>query len=214
VSSRPHRTAAIEDLEQPNGWSPIRRELGVESFGINGWTARETGARIIPEHDEKPSGHEELYLVVSGRATFMIDGEEVDAPEGTVIFVPDPAMRRGAVAAVAPTTVLSVGGPPGEVYRPRSWETNIDVMELFEQGKHDEARDRLIAALDQYEDRDTLLYNLACAEALLGLQDEAVGHLREAVASRPDLAELALTDEDLESLRDLPGFVDAVGSPS
>ncbi len=214
MSSRPHKTTALEDLEQRNGWSPIRRELGVESFGINGWTAREAGVAIIPEHDEKPSGHEELYLVIAGRATFTVGGEEVDAPEGTVVFVPDPSMLRGAVAAEAPTTVISVGGEPGEAYRPRSWETNLDVMDLFEAGKHEEARDMLVGALDQYEDRDTLLYNLACAEALLGRPDEALGHLREGVANRPDLAEAALTDEDLESLRDLPGFAEAVGRPS
>jgi quercetin dioxygenase-like cupin family protein len=214
MSARPHQTATITELENAKGWAPVRRELGVESFGINGWTAREAGASIIPEHDEKPSGHEELYLVIAGRATFTVAGEEIDAPEGTIVFVPDPGVLRAAVAAEAPTTVVSVGGEPGRAYAPRSWETNVDVMDLFEQGKHEEAREALIVALDQYEDRDTLLYNLACAEALLGRPDEALGHLREGVANRPDLAEAALTDEDLESLRDLPGFAQAVGRSS
>jgi quercetin dioxygenase-like cupin family protein len=206
--------ATVEGLEQPNGWSPIRRELGVESFGVNAWTAREEGAAVIPEHDEKPSGHEELYLVTAGRATFTVAGDEIEAPVGTLVFVPDPEVRRGAVSTEAPTTVVSVGGQPGAVYRPRSWERNIDVMGLFEQGDYEGARDLLITAMDEYEDRDALLYNLACAEALLGRPDEALAHLRESVADRPDLAEAALTDEDLESLRDLPGFAEAVGRQS
>jgi len=211
MSTQSHRLATIEGLEQPNGWSPIRRDLGVESFGVNAWTAREAGVAVIPEHDEKPSGHEELYLVIAGRATFTVAGDEIEAPVGTLVFVPDPEVRRGAVATEAPTTVVSVGGQPGAVYRPRSWERNIEVMGLFEQGDYEGAREVLITAMDEYEDRDALLYNLACAEALLGRSDEALVHLREAVAGRPDLAEAALTDEDLESLRDLPGFAEAVG---
>ena len=67
MNSRPYRTASIGDLERPDGWSPLRRELGVASFGINAWTAHEPGGSVIPEHDEVPSGHEELYVVTAGR---------------------------------------------------------------------------------------------------------------------------------------------------
>src|SRR4051812_29940771 len=117
-----YRTATIDQLRRADGWSPIRSELGIQSFGVNAWTAAEAGATVIPEHDERPSGHEELYLVVAGRATFSVAGEEVDAPAGTLVFVPDPEATRGAVAAEAGTTVLAAGGRPGDAYRPRSWE--------------------------------------------------------------------------------------------
>jgi tetratricopeptide (TPR) repeat protein len=199
-----YETARIGDLERPDGWSPIRRALGVSAFGINAWTGQEAGATIISEHDEQPSGHEELYVVVAGRATFTVGGEEVDAPVGTIVFVRDPTAKRGAVAAEASTTVLAVGGRPGEAYRPRSWETNVDVLPMFESGRHEEAKQVLIEALDRYEDQGTILYNLACAEAQLGETDAALDHLAAALQERPDLAESARDDTDLEPIRDDP----------
>ena len=77
---------------------------------------------MIEEHDELGAGagrHEELYVVLTGRARFALAGEERDAPAGTVVFVRDPAVRRGAVAEEAGTTVLVVGGVPGRRSSPR-----------------------------------------------------------------------------------------------
>jgi mannose-6-phosphate isomerase-like protein (cupin superfamily) len=47
------------------------------------------GDRLINEHDESQEHdlQEELYLVQRGRATFELDGERVDAPAGTLVFV-------------------------------------------------------------------------------------------------------------------------------
>jgi len=202
MTGKSHETARIAELAQPDGWSPIRLRLGVQAFGINAWTAHEPGATIISEHDELPSGHEELYLVVAGRATFTVGGEEIDAPVGGIVFVRDPAVKRGAVAAEPGTTVLAVGGKPGEAYRPRSWETNVDVLPLFDSGRHEEAKRVLIDALDRYDDRGTILYNLACAEAQLGEADAALDHLAAAVQERPDLAKGARDDDDLAPIRD------------
>src|SRR5207342_3326302 len=97
-------------------WHMIRSVLGIESFGINSWRATEAGQEIVGEHDELgpgAGGHEELYLVLSGRATFTIDGERVDAPAGSILFVKDPATRRGAIADEASTEILVIGGRPG-----------------------------------------------------------------------------------------------------
>ena len=195
----------IAGLARPDGWSPIRRELGVQAFGINAWTAGE-GERLIPGHDEAPSGHEELYVVTVGRATFTVDGEEVDAPAGTIVFVPDPAAQREAWAAETGTTVLAVGARPGDAYAPRAWETNVDLLPLFEEGRFAEAKVAILDALDRYENDGTLLYNLACAEAQLGETDAAVSHLGEAIEIRPAFAENARTDSDLEPIRDDPRF--------
>jgi tetratricopeptide (TPR) repeat protein len=207
MTGKSHETTQIVELERPDGWSPIRLRLGVQAFGINAWTAHEPEAEVISEHDELPSGHEELYVVVAGRATFTVSGEEIDAPSGTIVFVRDPAAKRGAIAAEPGTTVLAVGGRPGEAYRPRSWETNVDVLPLFDSGRHEEAKRVLIDALDRYEDRGTILYNLACAEAQLGETDAALEHLAAAVQERPDLAEGARDDDDLASIRDDPRFL-------
>src|SRR5439155_12989075 len=69
-------------------WHPIRRRFGIRSFGVNAYTAEKPGDWVVEEHKEG-SGHEELYLVVRGRAQFTLDGEERDAPAGTIVFLPD-----------------------------------------------------------------------------------------------------------------------------
>jgi len=79
----------------------IRRDLGIESFGVNAFFQGTTGALVIGEHDELgPAGsnHEELYVVVAGDCTFTVDGDELDAPPGTAVFVRDPAAKRSARA--------------------------------------------------------------------------------------------------------------------
>jgi tetratricopeptide (TPR) repeat protein len=212
VSDKPFETTTIAELERPDGWSPIRHSLDVRAFGINAWTAHEAGATVIPEHDERDSGHEELYLVTAGHATFSVGDEHVDAPVGTIVFLRDPALFRGAVARDADTIVLAVGAKAGEAYRPRAWETNADVVALLDVGRHEEARSMLLEALDRYDDRGGLLYNLACAEAQLGRVDAALDRLAAALEVRPSLAEHAPGDADFEPIRHDPRFAEIVGA--
>jgi tetratricopeptide (TPR) repeat protein len=212
AATKGYETARIAELERPDGWAPIRRAFDVRAFGINAWTGREAGATVIPAHDEQPTEHEELYVVVAGHATFTVAGDTVDAPAGTVVFVRDFAAERGAVAREPGTTILSVGGEPGEAFRPRAWETNRDVFPLFDSGKHAEAKRMLLDALDRYDDRSTLFYNLACAEAQLGETDAALEHLQAAVAERPSLADAALEDDDLRPIRGDSRFAEIAGA--
>jgi tetratricopeptide (TPR) repeat protein len=213
VNERTYETARIDDLADGGGWSPIRMRLDVRAFGINAWTAPEAGAPVIPEHHERPSGHEELYLVTTGSALFTVAGEELDAPAGTIVFVRDPAATRGAVAREAGTTVVAVGVRPGDAYRPRAWETNAEVLALFDQGEHAEAKRVLTDALGRYEDEGSLHYNLACAEAQLGETDAALDHLGEALRERPEWVASASEDEDLAPLRDDPRFAELLEKP-
>jgi quercetin dioxygenase-like cupin family protein len=201
-----YETATIEQLADAIGWSAIRLQLGVGAFGINAWTAAEPGAAVIVEHDEAPSGHEEIYVVTSGHATFTVEGSEIDAPAGSIVFVRDPATRRGAVAREPGTTVLAVGAKPGTAYRPRAWETNARVFPLFDAGDFAGAKRVLEDALGRYEDRGALLFNLACAETQLGERDAALAHLAQAARERPDLVAHAREDDDLAALRDDPRF--------
>jgi hypothetical protein len=107
---------------------PVRRHLGIEAFGANARVAGAAGEVLVMPHDERADGpygtggHEELYVVLRGRAMFTLDGEQVDAPAGTLLFVRDPAVTRSAVAAEADTAVLAVGGAPGVAYRVAAWE--------------------------------------------------------------------------------------------
>jgi tetratricopeptide (TPR) repeat protein len=211
VTRRTTQTARIEDLVDERGWSPIRLRLDVRAFGINGWTAKEAGDAVIPEHDEVPSGHEELYLVTAGHATFTVDGEQIDAPSGAIVFVPDAAVQRGAVARLPATTVLAIGGTPGEAYQPRAWETNAEVLDLFDRGDHAAAKRVLSAALEEYSDHDLLHYNLACAEAQLGEVDAALAHLAAALRERPSFKADAREDPDLDPIREHRRFAELVG---
>lgn len=204
----------IAELEDGQGWSPIRKRLGVQAFGVNAWTAHEAGQGIIPEHDEAPSGHEELYVVLAGRAGFVVDEAEIDAPAGTVVFVRDPTAKRGAVAHEPGTTVLAVGAAPGRAYRPRAWETNAEIPGMFDRGEYEQAKQLLTDSLGRYEDDAGVLYNLACAEALLGERDEAIDHLRAALQNHPAFAESARDDSDFEAIRGDPRFAELVGGPA
>jgi tetratricopeptide (TPR) repeat protein len=201
----------IATIKNSNGWSPIRRELDVQAFGINAWSGDE-GTSLVGEHDETSSGHEELYLVVAGSALFTVDGEDSVAPPGTVVFVRDPAQKRKAVAAEDGTTIVSVGGKAGEAYVPLAWEVNAQVFELFARDEVEEARRMITDALGRFEDRAALLYNLACCEARLGEIEPALGHLEEALAVRPSLNELAQGDSDLDALRGDARFDALVGT--
>jgi hypothetical protein len=130
---RPYVAAHIDDLmnlfydEAPETeWKPVRRYFGIGSFGANLFRATRAGDTLTYEHTETEGAgtrHEELFLVVAGHATFTVDGEEVDAPAGTFVYVPDPDTMRGAVAREAGTALLAVGAEPGAVYAPSEWDT-------------------------------------------------------------------------------------------
>lgn len=205
MSWKAERLDAIPRSGTRSEWIPLRRHFGVSAFGVNAWTGDE-GAELIGKHDEKPSGHEELYVVLSGHATFTVDGNEVDAPAGTVVFVADPALERGAVARDDATTILSVGAKPGEAFTVRGWEVNSEVFPLFELGEFERARELLLDGLEREPDAGGILYNLACAESRLGETDAALAHLARAIEIEPGFAEYARTDEDFEPIRADPRF--------
>jgi quercetin dioxygenase-like cupin family protein len=125
--------AQIEYEDQPEDvdWRPIRIHFGITSFGANLFSGTK-GAQVIIEHretDESGTRHEELYFVASGRASFTIEGDEVDAPAGTFVYVPDPNAVRAAVAEEDGTAILCLGGTPGEAFEISPWEREYDRAE-------------------------------------------------------------------------------------
>jgi mannose-6-phosphate isomerase-like protein (cupin superfamily) len=185
-------------------WKPIRRTLGVTAFGINAYTAAEAGDEVVEEHTETQLGHEEIYAVVAGRATFTIDGREVDAPAGTLVYLDDPAERRHAVAKEPGTTVLAIGGVPGK-HEPSAWEFFFPALPAIREGDYDRARTLLTDALAE-NDAPVVRYQLACVEALAGNADRALEELNVAVEREPRLAASAQSDDDFASIRDDPRF--------
>jgi tetratricopeptide (TPR) repeat protein len=191
---------------------PIRHHLGITAFGVNAWTGREAGDRIINEHDEADGGdaQEELYIVQSGRARFELDGEEVDAPAGTLVFA-KPGVKRTAFAEEAGTTLIAVGAVPGEPYRVWGAEIWGPFHALYQDGKYAEAADEARATVEA-SGYPLPLYNLACCESLAGRKEDALEHLRRALElSNGRLRTLASEDSDLDPIREEPAFKELVG---
>ena len=126
-----HRTLHLDALEprlDPDTgaeWLTLRHALGVGAFGINAWRAKSAGIEVIERHTEEDSAHQEVYVVLTGSATFTVGGERIDAPAGTVVFVEDPALERVAVADAPGTQVLAIGAERGRIFTPSPWETDL-----------------------------------------------------------------------------------------
>lgn len=190
-------------------WRPVRRQFDIRAFGVNAYTSEGVGQHIVEAHNETGSGaggHEELYVVVRGRATFTIDGEAVDAPAGTMIFVRDPALQRVAIEEEEGTLVLAVGGEAGQPYEVSPWEFNFGAMPALTSGRYAEAIELLETGLVEHPGNASILYNLACAESLAGQTSEALAHLRESLAANPVYAERARIDPDFDPIRAEPDF--------
>jgi mannose-6-phosphate isomerase-like protein (cupin superfamily) len=185
-------------------WKPVRRPLGVTAFGINAYTAVNAGDEVVEEHTEEQLGHEEIYFVHAGHAVFTVDGEEVDAPAGTIVYLDDVSQRRHAIAKEAGTTVIAVGGVPGK-HEPSAWEYFFPALPAMREGDYDTARRLLEDGLKE-NDAPVMHYQLACVEALAGNRDRALDELRIAVDGNERYRDAARTDDDFASIRDDPRF--------
>jgi hypothetical protein len=185
-------------------WKPVRKTLGVTAFGINAYTAAHAGDEVVEDHTEQQLGHEEIYAIVSGHATFTVDGEEIDAPAGTLVYLDDPSQRRAAVAKTPGTTVLAVGGLPG-AHEISAWEYYFPALPAWRAGDYDTAR-RIIEEGIAAADLPGLHYNLACVEVQAGNHERAIAELTIAIGAAPRFREGARTDDDLAPLRDDPRF--------
>jgi hypothetical protein len=81
------KTYAIARLDEidalPDGryrYRPVRHHFGITSFGVTAWVGAAAGDPIINEYDEGSEPAEELFGVVSGRAIFELEGEQVKRP--------------------------------------------------------------------------------------------------------------------------------------
>jgi tetratricopeptide (TPR) repeat protein len=209
-----YRVARLDEIEELSDgrepWRPVRDHFGITSFGVNAWTAAAAGDRVINEHDEgEGDDQEELYFVLRGRARFEVGDDEIDAPAGTLVFVP-PRTRRAAVAEDTGTTILAFGGQVGKPYEPDGWEIWAPAHPLYEAGDYAGAVEKAREVVEANPEYAAPLYNLACCEALAGMPEEAIGHLRAAVDRRPSLRDLAKEDTDFDPIRDESGFKELV----
>jgi tetratricopeptide (TPR) repeat protein len=215
VDDRGWQAARLDELESLAGpgtlrWKPVRRHFGITAYGINAYTADEAGQDVVEDHTEQTLGHEELYVVLAGRATFRLDGEAVEAPAGTAVFIRDPSVRRQATAAEAGTTVLAVGGKPGS-HEVSDWEYSFAAYGLLAADQAEPGLAVLHEGLEAKGESARLLYDLACLESLSGRRDEALAHLGRAIELDPKYAEYAVDDSDLDAIRDDSRFPGPAG---
>jgi tetratricopeptide (TPR) repeat protein len=216
---RGYAVVHVDDVpEQDDGqvpMRPVRHHLGITGFGVNAWTARNAGDRIIPEHqeandtEEESDRDEELYLVVSGRAVFELDGERHDAPAGTFVFV-RPRVNRTAFAEEPSTVIVAIGGTPGKPYDPVGWEVWYPLRRLYEAGAYAEVVERGREAIEANPSCGLLFYNVACCESLTGQTTEAVEHLQKAIEMSQRFRDYAKSDSDLDPIRGEPAFQELV----
>jgi len=209
-----YRVAHLDDLDRievaGGQYRPIRRRLGVRAFGINAYTADKAGGQVVEHHTEGAGGgsgrQEELYMVVAGHAEFTVAGETVDAPAGTMVFVPDVDARRGAVATADGTTVVVVGGPADSPIPTSPFEYWFAAEAPYKAGDYDRAIEVASEGLAEWPESGQLNYQLACFHALAGRRERALEHLAIAAANDPQVAGWAADDSDLDPIRDDPSF--------
>jgi uncharacterized cupin superfamily protein len=114
-----YKLAHREDCERSGNWELVRRTLGLGAFGVN--VVQIPPGEQIPEHDESDRDQEEVFLILSGSPTLVIDGEEHPTREGLFARL-DPEHKRtvrndGATTA----SVLIASAPRSSGYEPMSW---------------------------------------------------------------------------------------------
>ena len=201
--TRPPRVVHLDDIEAIPGpgtltWHPVRAHLGLRAFGTNAYTASNVGDDVVEPHDEDPDlAHEELYFVARGHATFTLDGETVDAPAGTYVFVPDPATHRHAVAQEPGTTVLSFGGPP--TFEPSAWEWMFRAVALADSDPA-AAREIVQDGLDKHPESPGLRVALARVRLSEGDEAGARAALADAIERQAEVEEYVRQDAALGRL--------------
>jgi hypothetical protein len=208
--SRKWKVARVDEIERRGRDIPVREHFGIRSFGVNAFKPGEDGA-LVGEHDEAGSGQEELYIVLDGNATFEIDGETIEAPAGTFVFVSPEARRK----ATGDGTVLVLGGTPGEAYQAidwgEAWTFHNDSMRAYGEKRYADALEAVRTGLEHSPNHPGLHYNYACFATLAGdTTDETFSHLRRSVELFPRFREQARTDDDFAAVRDDPRLEEAL----
>jgi quercetin dioxygenase-like cupin family protein len=188
---------------------PIQRMTDYRVAGINGWIG-DPGEGLVPEHAED-SDNEELYIVVKGRATFTVDGREIDAPAGTLLHL-QPGENRVAVSEEPGTIIVAIGATIGKPYEPQGWTSFVVADHYRRVGRIEEGRAAIREMMDMHPDVWGAPYNAACYEALGGNTDEAFALLQQALKlDTQTVRNFAPQDSDLDSLHDDPRWKKLIG---
>ena len=108
-----------DDCETAGDWTLVRRTLDVRAFGLN--LVDIPPGELIPEHDETERDQEEVFYVVSGSPTLVVDGEEHAAPAGTFARIDPEHLRTVRNDGGEPASVLIASAPRASGYEPMEW---------------------------------------------------------------------------------------------
>jgi uncharacterized cupin superfamily protein len=108
----------VEDFEAifGGGFRRVRAGLGVSSFGLAVIDLPPNFSHF-PVHDQTHDDQEEVYTVLSGRATLLVGGEEHELEPGVFARV-GATEKRKLVTGDQPARILAMGATPGRVYQP------------------------------------------------------------------------------------------------
>jgi mannose-6-phosphate isomerase-like protein (cupin superfamily) len=98
------------------GMRRVRAGLGVTSFGLQ-VIELPPNFTHYPQHDHTHDEQEEVYLVLGGRATLQVGGEEHELEPGVFARV-GPGEKRKFVTADDGVRLLAIGAVPGRAYEP------------------------------------------------------------------------------------------------
>jgi len=107
--------------EIPSGrWQPLNERLGIRNFGVSAVLMDPDEGNDM-EHDESGAQHQEVYVVVQGRARFSAGGQDFEAGPGDVVALEDPDETRSYVALEPDTRIVCFGAGPGAEHPYGAW---------------------------------------------------------------------------------------------
>jgi uncharacterized cupin superfamily protein len=109
----------LDEAERTGSWRLVRRSLRLRSFGVN--VVEVAPGVTLPEHDELDRDQEEIFYVISGSPTLLVDGAEHPLAPGTFARL-DPRHRRTVTnSSSEPALVLIASAPCSSGYEPMEW---------------------------------------------------------------------------------------------
>ncbi len=109
-----------DEFERDGRWLLARRSIGLRSFGMN--IVEIAPGDSLTEHDEVDRDQEEVFIVISGEAVVIVDGDEHQAP-GRHVRAGRPRVRSANVTnrSGADVTMLIASAPQSSGYEPMGW---------------------------------------------------------------------------------------------
>ena len=113
------KLAHRDECETAGNWRLVRRTLGLRAFGVN--VVEIAPGEQIPEHDETDRDQEEVFYVLSGNPTLVVDGESHAADAGTFARLDPVHTRTVRNDGDEPASVLIISAPRSSGYEPMEW---------------------------------------------------------------------------------------------